>query len=68
MQPCVQMGKKGIFRFDGKKGPVSFLERLEELVEVHSLNPDDVLKAMPELLNGTALLWFRNVRDELSSF
>lgn len=64
---CNLVRKWGL-RFDGSKGPVSFLERLEELIEVYSLTPDDVLKAMPELLHGNALLWFRNVKDELSSF
>lgn len=64
---CNLVHKWGL-RYDGKKRPVPFLERLEELVETHSLEPDVVLKTMPDLLNGTNLLWFRNVRDEMTSF
>lgn len=56
------------FAIMGSKSPVSFLERLEELIEPYCFTPDDVLKAMPELLHGSALLWFRNVKDELLSF
>lgn len=52
---CNLVRKWGL-HFDWNKSPVSFLERLEELIEAYSLTPDDVLKAMPELLLGNALL------------
>lgn len=40
--------------FDGKKDPVYFLERLQELIEAYSVDPEDVLKVLPELLTGEA--------------
>lgn len=60
--------RKWNLRFDGKRDAVSFLERLEELLEAYALSPEEVLKAMPELLHGQALLWFRNNRDVWTSF
>lgn len=60
--------RKWNLRFDGRRDAVSFLERLEELREAYALSPEEVLKAMPELLQGQALLWFRNNRDFWTSF
>lgn len=64
---CNAVRKWGL-RFDGKRNPVSFLERLHELMETYSFSPDEVLKAMPELLQGTALLWYRNSKELWASF
>lgn len=60
--------RKWNLRFDGRRDAVSFLERLEELREAYSLMPEEVLKAMPELLHGQALLWHRNNRDLWTNF
>lgn len=60
--------RKWNLRFDGRKDPVSFLERLEELMESYSVPRDNILLAMPELLHGPALLWFRNCRGLWDSY
>lgn len=60
--------RKWNLRFDGRRDPVSFLERLDEVMESYSVAPDDVLKAMPELLVGSALLWYRNCKELFSNF
>lgn len=70
-QPTVtvcNLARKWNLRFDGRKDPISFLERLEELLEAYSVAPDDILRALPELLTGTALLWYRNSRELWSSY
>ncbi|XP_054274527.1 uncharacterized protein LOC128994182 [Macrosteles quadrilineatus] len=60
--------RKWNLRFDGRRDAVSFLERLEELREAYSLSPEDVLKALPSLLHGQALLWYRNNKMMWRSF
>lgn len=55
--------RKWNIRFDGKKDPVSFLERLQKLIDAYSVDPEDVLRVLPELLTSEALLWYRNVKD-----
>jgi len=60
--------RKWNLRFDGRKDAVSFLERLEELLDAYAMTPDEVLRAMPELLHGQALLWFRNNREFWDTF
>ncbi len=60
--------RKWNVRFDGYKDPVLFLERLEELMESYRLDSSEVIKALPELLYGTALLWYRNVKETLDSY
>src|SRR3978361_2521135 len=46
--------------FNGSSDPVDFLERLEELRELYRIPSNQVLVVMSELLQGTALLWYRN--------
>jgi hypothetical protein len=48
--------------FDGKD-PISFLERLEELQAEYGFTDAQLLRGLPELLRGEALLWYRNNRD-----
>lgn len=59
------MVRKWNLRFDGKRDAdaISFLERLHELMESYEVSPDLMLKALPELLKDSALLWHRNNRD-----
>ena len=64
---CNMVRKWGL-KFDGKRDPVSFLERLEELMSSYSMTPEDFLRALPELLQGSALLWFRNCKDLMYSY
>lgn len=42
------------------KDPLAFLERVEELRAGYNMTPQQMLKALPELLKGRALLWYRN--------
>lgn len=55
--------RKWNLKFDGRKDPVSFIERLEELMDAYSMNNSLILKALPELFYGPALLWYRNNKD-----
>lgn len=64
---CNLVRKWGL-KFDGRRDPVAFLERLSELAESYSVSRDELLKAMPELLVGTALLWYRNNKDLLHNY
>jgi len=45
--------------FDGRD-PTSFLERLTELQESYRVSGAQLLRGLPELLRGDALLWYRN--------
>ncbi|XP_011707937.1 PREDICTED: uncharacterized protein K02A2.6-like [Wasmannia auropunctata] len=56
-----QMRKWGV-HFDGKD-PWAFLERVEELREGCEYSDAQILRGIPELLRGDALLWCRNSRD-----
>ncbi|KAM8701334.1 hypothetical protein ACLKA7_000095 [Drosophila subpalustris] len=46
------------FKFDGNSKPLEFLEQVEWSAETYGLDVDLVLRAMPELLKGTALKWY----------
>lgn len=60
--------RKWNLRFDGRKDAIAFLERLEELIDSYSLDRDQLIRAMPELLTGIALLWYRNCKDEWATY
>lgn len=60
--------RKWNIHFDGKRDPVSFIERLEELKEAYKVNGEDLLRALPELFQGSALLWQRNNRDNWTTY
>lgn len=62
--------RKWNLRFDGRRDSdaMSFIERLNELVESYEIPVDDVVRALPELLKDTALLWYRNNKDFWSGF
>lgn len=60
--------RKWNIRFDGRRDPISFLERLEELMEAYDVDRVDLLKALPELLHSTALLWYRNGKDSWRTY
>lgn len=59
---CEQIRKCGI-TFDGKTDPVLFLERLDEFQECYNLPRRHLLAALPVMLRGNALLWYRNGKD-----
>lgn len=46
--------------FDRQKFAINFMELLEELTIYYELTGKQLLRALPELLNGQALLWYRN--------
>lgn len=56
-----QMRKWGL-HFEGKD-PWAFLERVEELRDEYEYSDKQLLRGLPELLKGDALLWYRNTRD-----
>lgn len=64
---CNQVRKWNL-RFDGEHQPVSFIERLNELAESYEIPPALLMKALPELLKGDALLWFRNNKSQWSTY
>ncbi|KMQ87311.1 hypothetical protein RF55_13438 [Lasius niger] len=56
-----QMRKWGC-QLDGRD-PIAFLERIEELKIAYGLSDQQMLKGLPELMRGDALLWLRNNRE-----
>lgn len=46
------------FKFDGTSKPLEFLEQVEWSAETYGLELDQIPRAMPELLKGTALKWY----------
>ncbi|KMQ83460.1 hypothetical protein RF55_19996, partial [Lasius niger] len=53
--------------FDGRD-PLAFLERVEELKDAYGYTDGQLLKGLPELLKGETLLWYRNNRDDWTSW
>lgn len=53
--------------FDGRD-PLSFLERMEDYQQQYRFSGEHMLAGLPELLRGDALLWYRNNRDEWTSW
>lgn len=47
-------------KYDGSSCAADFLERLEELREMHGVSEARMLRAMPLLLEGECLAWYRN--------
>lgn len=48
--------------FDGTSDPLRFIERLEERAASYRINTEYIPQAIPELLGGTAVDWFRTTR------
>lgn len=63
-----QSVRKWNLKFDGKRDPVSFIKRLEELIDAYAVPEDEIVHALPELLTGLALLWYRNTKDLLIDY
>lgn len=53
--------------FDGRD-PLAFLERIEELRQGYGYSGEQLLLGLPELLKGDVLLWYRNNRDEWTTW
>lgn len=60
--------RKWNLKFDGEKGAVAFLERLDELKTSYAISDDEMLSALPELFRGKAILWFRINKVEWSGY
>lgn len=54
--------------FDGTSDPISFLEKLDEIQGGYEIPLEQVLLALPIMLKGKALLWFRLCHEEWKSF
>ena len=50
--------------FDGKN-LYSFLERVQELQRAYLISDAQLIRGLPELLKGDALLWYRNCASEI---
>ncbi|XP_061706266.1 uncharacterized protein LOC133517122 [Cydia pomonella] len=46
--------------FKGYGKPEEFLERLQELITASGIEKEDILPALPRILQGKALAWYRN--------
>jgi hypothetical protein len=60
--------RKWNLKFDGEKGAVAFLERLDELKSAYLIEEKDLFPALPELLKGKAVLWYRINKSEWNSY
>lgn len=49
--------------FDGRD-PISFIERVKDLQTAYGYTDAHLLKGLPEMLRGDAVLWHRNNRDD----
>lgn len=57
--------RKWDLHFEGQTNEtVMFLERLEELRDAYAIPREELLRALPELLKGSALLWYRNNKSK----
>ncbi|KAK9701038.1 hypothetical protein QE152_g30861 [Popillia japonica] len=61
MAVCEKVRKWGL-NFDGVGDAISFLERIQELRECCDITGGDLLKALPLLFRGNAILWYRKLR------
>ncbi|KAI4468091.1 hypothetical protein MML48_2g00016492 [Holotrichia oblita] len=52
--------RKWSLNYDGISDGTSFLERIRELQDCYDLEGKDLLKTLPILFRGNALLWYRN--------
>lgn len=63
-----EMIRKWNVHYDGKTDPIMFRERLTELQTSYGITGDRLLTALPELLRGNAILWYRNNKDCLTTW
>lgn len=54
--------------FDGKSCPLEFLTRLEELKPLKGFSDEECLLALPLLMTGFALKWFRSRKSDIRSW
>jgi hypothetical protein len=64
----LDMIRKWNLKFTSEEDSVhSFLEQLDELKQAYKVEDADMLAAIPEVLKGQAVLWFRNNKDSWNS-
>ena len=56
----IEQVRKWSVRFNGNKGVLEFIERVEELAVAYEIDLDTLPRMMPELLKDDALIWYRN--------
>lgn len=61
-QVCETVRKWNV-AFDGKTDPVAFLERVQEMKRCYNIPDEHLVVAIPELLRGPVLLWYRNTHN-----
>ncbi|XP_036320440.1 uncharacterized protein LOC118734952 [Rhagoletis pomonella] len=66
--PIIDQVRKWSVKYDGRRDPLAFIERLEELTDVYTLNVDLLPKTMAEMLSGTALHWYRNNNEHWTNW
>lgn len=54
--------------YDGSSCVFDFLERLHELAESRCISNNELLRGIPEVLSGSALLFFRQVKGSVVSW
>ncbi|XP_063627002.1 uncharacterized protein LOC134798550 [Cydia splendana] len=54
--------------FKGYGKPEEFLERLEELIAASGIEKEEILPALPRILQGKALAWYRNNTESCKDF
>jgi len=58
--PPLEIVRKWNLKFGPQDSVYSFLERLDELKSAYNVLGGDMLLAIPELLKGSVVLWYRN--------
>lgn len=53
---------------DSKVSAMSFLEQVEDLCISRNVKKADLFRSARDLFTGSALLWYRNVRDEVNNW
>lgn len=54
--------------FDGGPGLSSFLEQIEEMRIARNVTPQQLFEAAVELFTGNARIWYRTIRNSISSW
>ena len=60
--------RKWNITYDGRNDAVAFLERVEELAEQYAINHNHLVRALPELLRGQAILWYRSQKQNIGTW